>query len=114
MKTTETIPANYRDAIATLVEWQSNSAYDDLEIYVIDDPSQTQVRLLETSDGFPETGRVDAYPMGRSDEFPFQSAVALIHRDELPRIREGKIALPAGWNLSSMHLAWSATNGWGD
>ena len=101
MATLDDIPKTYDAAVRTLAEWHSGSDLPDLEVYSFDDPQGNVVRLLEVSSQFPATGKVVAYPFGRSETFPFKSAVAQISPQEWDRVKQGQLPLPAGWDLST-------------
>ena len=100
------IPKTYDDAVQALARWHGEAQGFDLEIYAVSDPQQQQVRLIEVSDDFPRPGPVVAIPLGRSNRFPFKSAVALATTAEWDEIRAGTRPAPGGWDLSTADKVW--------
>ena len=106
MATVDDIPKTYAEAVRTLAWWHGEEAEKDLIIFAFPDPRGTVVRLVEVSNVFPETGQAIAFPMGRSQEFPFKSEVVLVTPEEWRQIEAGKLSLPRKWDLTSKRKVW--------
>src|SRR5438270_13825184 len=108
MATVDQIPKTYEEAVRTLVGWHADDhAIEDLEIYSFDDPRKMHVRLLEISNWFPQTERPYPFTFGESDLFPFKSTVIQIPPAQWAEVKEGKFALPTGWNLDARRKVWT-------
>jgi hypothetical protein len=101
MPETDEIPKTYADAVKTLVEAHNEAGPADLRIMFFPDPQEQFVRLLLVSDDFQETGVVRPLTLGRSMEFPFRSAVALVTCEEWAKVTAGNLPLPSGWRLDT-------------
>ena len=106
MTTAETIPRTYDEAVRLLAHWHGEGDEPPVTIYSCDDPGQRVVRLVEVSEGFPATGEMWPVVFGRSEEFPFKSAVVLVTPGEWAQIRSGRLALPDGWDAADMTRVW--------
>ena len=106
MATTEQVPATYEQAVRTLARWQGESGESDLEIYSFPDPEKQVVRLLHVSDAFSDRGGVHIYKMGKSEEFPFKSAIALSVPKYWSSIQDGDPLLPKEWNPGTFERVW--------
>jgi len=106
MATTDEIPKTYDQAIETLAHWHGEGGEEDLEIYSFPDPAGQVVQLLEISSAFAQKGQVVPWRMGRSEEFPFPSEVALITHHEWSEIHQGRLGLPEGWDWASKQKVW--------
>jgi hypothetical protein len=62
--------------------------------------------LLHVSDTFPDHGGVRVFKMGRSDEFPFTSAVAMALPKYWDKIRQGNSQLPPEWDPVAAIEVW--------
>jgi hypothetical protein len=104
--TTEQIPKTYDEAAQTLARWQGESGESDLQIFSFPDPEQKVVRLLHVSEMFADTDGVYAIKMGKSQEFPFKSSVALTMPKYWARIKAGELLLPEGWDATTARKVW--------
>ncbi len=100
------IPRTYDEAVNTLVRSHAEVVGQELEVYSFPDPGREVVRLVEVSGVFPATGAPIAFPLGRSSDFPFRSAVVLLTPEEWTRVQAGSLALPDGWELNSGRRVW--------
>jgi len=98
----EVVPHSYSDAIALLAGWHQDR--DDLGFaaYSFPDPEGEVVRLVEVSNLFPSVDAVRPIRFGRSADFPFPSAVALVSVRDWARILDGSLTLPEGWSLEDV------------
>ncbi|HZL36129.1 MAG TPA: hypothetical protein VFC78_12505 [Tepidisphaeraceae bacterium] len=106
MTETEAIPANYSEAVRTLVRWHAEGGPDDLLIFAFSDPHEQMVRLIEVSDEFLSSGTIQPMTFGRSAEFPFRSSTALATPAEWESVRAGTLPLPQGWVLAAAQQVW--------
>ena len=106
MADVDSIPKTYREAVLTLAEWHGADQQEPVEIYTFPDPDEQTVRLIEVSDGNPRIGKVMPVEIGRSNEFPFRSATALLTPDEWQAVTRGEITLPSGWDLDGAERVW--------
>src|SRR5438105_1546169 len=106
MSVTDQVPQTYEEAERLLARWQGEGGPEDLLIFTFPDPAEESVRLLGVSDEFMETGAVLPMSFGRSAELPFRSSTASVTPAEWDRIRAGRIALPAGWDLATARQVW--------
>lgn len=60
------------------------------------------VRLVEISDRFPTLNAVRPIQFGRSLDFPFPSAVALLSAEDWANVQKGLLLLPSGWSLQDV------------
>jgi hypothetical protein len=104
--TSDTIPKSYEDAICLLARWNGEGGAADLRIYAFPDPTEQVVRLIHVSDEFVDVGGVRIYKMGRSEEFPYRSAVALALPKYWERIQSGEQLLPTDWDITSIRKVW--------
>ena len=102
----EEIPKTYEDAVLALARWHAEGHDQDMDVYSIPDPNKATVQLIEVSGVFPETGHLTPLAMGRSDDFPFKSCVALVTRSEWEYVQRGEIPMPEGWNLAEVEKVW--------
>lgn len=98
----EVVPHSYSDAVALLAGWHQGR--DDLGFaaYSFPDPEGEVVRLVEVSDHFPSVDAVHPIRFGRSADFPFPSAVALVSEQDWVKIMDGSLPLPEGWSLGGV------------
>ena len=111
----DAVPKSYDEAIRLLAAWHATDD-PDMRVWVIPDdepdPSRRQVRLVEVSNGFPESGAtrpdghagtrnlIPVFPLGKSAEFPYQSRVAQVTPAEWDRLRRGELRLTQPWDLN--------------
>ena len=108
MATVERIPKTYADAVTALAEWQGSAGPSDLAIYSYDDPKQEVVRFVHISDEYPNLGGVRVYRLGRSEDFPFRSAVAMVNQEQWAKIcrRDSVSLLPEDWITAEPKRVW--------
>ncbi len=97
----ETVPRRYEDAVVLLAGWHRDREDANFTAYSFPDPDGLVVRLVEVSNQFPAADAVRPIHFGRSAEFPFLSAVALLSVQDWAKVRSGFLPLPAGWTLES-------------
>ena len=98
----EAIPRHYEDAVLLLANWHRERGDAGFAAYSFPDPEGLVVRLVEVSDRFPATDAVRPIRFGRSADFPFASAVALVSIQDWANVLSGSLALPAGWSLRNV------------
>ncbi len=98
----EAIPRHYEDAIVLLANWHRERDDADFAAYSFPDPEGAVVRLVEVSDRFPTTEAVRPIRFGRSADFPFPSAVALVSAQDWAKVLNGSLTLPEGWSLQDV------------
>ncbi len=96
----EAVPHHYEEAVMLLANWHRDRDNPDFVAYSFPDPEGTVVRLVEVSNRFPTTDAVQPIRFGRSADFPFPSAVALVSRQDWVKIKNGSLTLPEGWFLA--------------
>jgi hypothetical protein len=101
-----TIPRTYDEAVRMLASWHGEGAEADFEVFSFPDSQEQIVRLVEVSDALPTTGSAQAFPMGRSADFPFRSAVVFLTHEEWRQARSGKLRLPEGWDVAVSMRVW--------
>ena len=97
----EAVPTRYEDAVALLANWHRDREDLHFAAYSFPDPEGAAVRLVEVSSRFPSVDAVRPLHFGRSADFPFPSAVALVSIQNWDQIASGNLALPEGWSLQS-------------
>lgn len=94
------------EAVERLVDWHFRIDPAIVEIYRFvsehEDSETEPIKLLEVNEDTFETGRVDAFAFGPADDIRYSSVVAEVTPQEMRRIRAGEIALPIGWDLSTV------------
>jgi len=103
---TEEIPKTYAEAVSMLTRWHAESGPTDLQIYWFPDPDKQVVQLVEVSGDFQATGQVSPFVLGRSNEFPFTTAVALVTPEEWEAMESGRMPLPDRWLRDSLKQVW--------
>jgi hypothetical protein len=106
MTETEQIPQTYADAVKTLARWHGEGGPADLRVFSFPDPTEQFVRLVEVSEEFMPTGTIRPLTLRASNLFPFKSSVALASPDEWVAVEAGRLALPAGWQLTEREQVW--------
>ena len=106
MTITEQIPKEYDEAVHVLARWHGEGGAQDLIVFAFPDPDEQVVRLLHVSATFPDVGGVRVYKLGRSEEFPFKSAIAFALPKYWDRIRLGVNLLPPGWDHKAAERVW--------
>ena len=106
MTSIEEIPKTYDQAVRVLAHWHGEGGATDLRVFAFRDPDQKIVRLLHVSATFPDSGGVQVYKLGRSDEFPFKSAVALALPKYWDSIKTGANLLPPDWDPNAAERVW--------
>lgn len=106
----------------------SDQTLHDLRIYRVQDPSAQEVRFVEVSDGFPRNTYVDlsrgngngngiggaatalnivpVVRFGRSRDFPYRSAVALVTPEEYQLIQAGELIVGDSWDIGRAEMVW--------
>ncbi len=95
----EAVPNRYEDAVLLLANWHRDRDDRTFAAYSFPDPRGNEVRIVEVSERFPRTEEVRPVRFGRSAEFPFPSAVALVSAQDWLRVLSGFLTLPEGWPL---------------
>jgi len=98
----EAVPHRYEDAVALLANWHRDRDYAGFAAYSFPDPEGVVVQLVEVSDHFPSMDAVRPIRFGRSADFPFPSAVALVSVQDWAKILNGSLMLPEGWSLKDV------------
>ena len=106
MTALDAVPATYADAVEHLACWHGEGQQIPIAIYAFDDPRGKTIRLVEVSDSFFPTGEVYPLVFGRSGDFPFRSAVALLTPEEWALVQRGRLPLPDGWDLRTAKRVW--------
>jgi hypothetical protein len=106
MATIDEIPKTYSEAVCSLVDAHTQAGPEDLSIVLFPDSQQQMVRLILISSDFQETGAVRPFPLGRSAEFPFRSAVALVTPEEWAQVEAARLRLPDEWDLATARKVW--------
>ncbi len=96
-----------KDEVAEkLIEWHFNVDPYTTEIYrflAMDEDSPTEpIKLLEINSATLPTGEVMTFGFAPAEEITYSSVVAEVTPEEMERVCEGTIPLPAGWNLQSV------------
>ena len=98
----EAVPRHYEDAVLLLANWHRERGDASFAAYSFPDPGGLVVRLVEVSDRFPIADTVRPLRFGRSADFPFASAVALVSVQDWANILSGSLMLPEGWSLQNV------------
>ncbi len=98
----EVTPYQYEDAVMLLASWHRERGETGFAAYSFPDPERVAVRLVEVSANFPTTDSVRPIHFGRSADYPFPSAVALLSAQDWDKVLSGSLPLPAGWFLESV------------
>ena len=98
----EVTPYQYEDAVVLLASWHRERGNIGFAAYSFPDPEKIAVRLVEVSDYFPAADSVRPIHFGRSTDFPFPSAVALLSSQDWERVLNGSLSLPMGWSLKGV------------
>jgi hypothetical protein len=98
------MPCNKDKFADELITWHFRVAPETVVVYRFIAPNEESeeepVKLLEVNEETPETGRIDAFVFGPTDDAPCSTVVAMVTRNEMRKIKAGKIRLPEGWDLS--------------
>jgi len=90
---------------ANLIAWHFRIEAELHAIYRIVSADENAVgepiKLLEVNAASVDTGRVVPFAFGAAGDITYPSVVAEVTPAEMDAIREGKIALPAGWSLEN-------------
>lgn len=93
------------EAARNLIDWHFRVEPDIVEVYRFLSPEEEApdepIKLLEVSEATLPTGRVDAFGFGPAEDFPYSTVVSEVTPEEMEKIKEGLIPLPAGWRLDS-------------
>jgi hypothetical protein len=106
MTTDTAIPQTYDEAVRTLARWHGEDESPPVAIFSFDDPEGMVVRLVEVSADFLAKDQLWVVRFGASEEFPFDSAVALATPEEWEQIGQGGRALPDGWRFGEATQVW--------
>ena len=98
----EAVPRYYEDAVVLLANWHQERGDANFAAYSFPDPEGLVVRLVEVSDHFPTADAVRPIRFGRSADFPFASAVALVSGQDWTKVLSGFLTLPEGWSLQNV------------
>ena len=101
---TETL-GTYLRAVKQLARWHAEGE-DGITIYVLPDPDEREVRLVEVSDAFPRADNPRAITIGATPDFPYTSGTLCITRAQVDQVREGEMALPDGWQWDGHKQVW--------
>ena len=98
-----------KDKIAQeLIDWHFSVDPSIVVVYRIFSPTEDAddepIKLLEVSEDTLETGRVDAFAFGPTEDIGCSTVTACVSGKEIPRIENGEIALPEGWDLSKSKI----------
>lgn len=96
----EAVPRHYDDAVALLANWHREGT--GFAAYSFPDPEGVVVRLVEVSDRFPTLNAVRPIQFGRTLDFPFPSAVALLSAEDWANVQQGLLLLPSDWLLQDV------------
>ncbi|HEU4408949.1 MAG TPA: hypothetical protein VFS43_27060 [Polyangiaceae bacterium] len=93
-----------KDEVARrLIDWHFRIEPELQVIYRIvspnEDATEEPIKLLEVSGATVETGRVEPFAFGPAGDISYPSVIAEISPAEMERVRQGGLALPAGWSL---------------
>jgi hypothetical protein len=93
------------EVAASLIAWHFRIEPELRAIYRImsanEDAAGEPIKLLEVNAATDETGRVVPFGFGPAGDITYPSVVAEVTPSEMDAIRQGKIALPAGWSLEN-------------
>ena len=94
-----------KDKVADeLIDWHFRVEQGTLIVYRFLSPDEDSpdepIKLIEVNEETPETGRLDAFMFGPTDDTPCSTVVAMVTANEMKQIRAGKIKLPDGWDLA--------------
>lgn len=64
-----------------------------------EDSEDEPIKLLEVSEDTLDTGRVDAFVFGPTEDIPCSTVIAIVSGHEMEQITSGQIKLPEGWDL---------------
>ena len=101
----------YDEAVRKLAAWHAEGVTPSVTVYAIPDPERREVRLIEVSDAFPETGIPAPVTIGPTPDFPYTSGTLSVTPTELHLIRSGELALPEGWDFTSGKKVWPSDGG---
>lgn len=112
MSQVEHIPKTYEEAVMTLARWGGEAGADDLRIFAAEEMGDNVVRLIHVTEQFPDSEEVSVYTFGASEEFPFQSALALATPEQWEAIRSlgERRGLPSVWRTANAHQVWPPPN----
>ena len=104
-------PSTYEAAAKALARWHGEGQKPRVTIYLFPDPAQGVVRLLEVSDGFPETGEILPLTIGPTPELPFASTAITVTREEFRQVGTGRLRLPPDWDWDRKRRVWPDDRG---
>ena len=109
----EAIPKSYDEAVNMLARWHGENEAEGtpVTIFRFDDlglPTEegTVVRLLEVTNGVPETGEAWVVGFGPGPDFPFTSEVIILTPNEWEDVKTGHIEFPAAWASLKYRQIW--------
>ncbi len=72
------------------------------EIFVVEDPTGREVRLLEVSSGVGSVGAIMPYGYAARPDLgvPYPSIIVLVSPEEKEHLDQGRLRLPEGWGES--------------
>ena len=102
----ESTAQHEKDVVAKrLIKWHFSIEPEMYEIYRIRFPNEYEpgqpIRLLEVSNATFPTGEVMAFGFAPAGDITYPSIFAEVTPEELELIKQGKIPLPQGWDLSN-------------
>lgn len=93
------------EVAASLIAWHFRIEPELRVIYHIisanEDEAREPIKLLEVNAASVETGRVVPFAFGAAGDISYPCVVAEVTPAEMEAIRQGRIALPAGWSLET-------------
>lgn len=88
-----------------LIDWHFSIDSGTIAVYRIlsnnENSKDEPIKLLEINEDTIETGRVDAFVFGPTEEVPYSTIMAVVTQAEMTKIENGEIQLPGGWDLKS-------------
>jgi hypothetical protein len=101
------MPNPKKDAVAqVLIDWHFKIEPELTAVYRIlaknEDGAEEPIKLLEVNAATVETGRVEPFGFGPSDDITFPRVIAEVTPGELKKIEQGLIPLPEGWSLEGV------------
>ena len=106
MGETEHIPRTYDEAVLELARWHAEGEDPPVKVYVLPDPDEQTVRLVEVCDAFVSLDQPEPWSFGRSRELPFPSQVIQVSTPDWQRLWRGEKPLPPGWSLEALKQVW--------
>jgi hypothetical protein len=99
-------PRPYRDTARELAAAHREIDPTTRLILLVPDPTETEIRLIEVSESAPWSGDVLPFRFEARRDLGiwFPSVVILLNPREWADVEAGRLALPAGWDLSSREV----------